>query len=384
MKVYLDNGATTKVAKEVVEAMKPYFSEEYGNASSLHQFGQEAKRVLAESRQIIAERINAEPNEIIFTSGGSESDNLALKGVAYALKGRGNHIITTEIEHPAVLNSCNFLEKNGFEITYLKVDKDGFIDLEELDNAITPSTILVSIMHANNEVGVIQDLEKIGAICKKHNVIFHTDAVQSFTKKEIDVKKMNLDLASFSGHKIHGPKGVGALYIGKGIKLQKQIHGGHHEFDRRAGTENIPGIVGFAKAAEIASDKHIKRMTVLRDYLISEIKRNIRNVKLNGPEGNKRLCNNVNISFNYIEGESILFRLDMKGIAVSTGSACSSKSLKPSHVLMALSLKPEIAHGTIRFTLSRYTTKEEIDYTVKNLKKTVEKLRKISPLTRGR
>ncbi|MBN1156696.1 cysteine desulfurase, partial [Candidatus Woesearchaeota archaeon] len=350
MKIYLDNGATTMTAKEVVDEMNVYFTEKYGNASSLHSFGEEAKKALNNSREIIAKKINAEPKEIIFTSGGSESDNLALKGVAFALRKKGNHIITTSIEHPAILGTCNFLSKHGFEITYLKVDNEGFIDLDELEKSLTDKTVLVTIMHANNEIGTIQDLARIGAICKKHNVLFHTDAVQSFTKTDIDVKRMNIDLASFSGHKIHGPKGIGALYVRKGIKLDKMIHGGHHEFDKRAGTENISGIAGFAKAVEISNQADVKKMTELREYFITEIIKNIKDVKLNGPEGEKRLCNNVNVSFRYIEGESILFHLDMKGIAVSTGSACSSQNLEPSHVLLAIGLPHEIAHGTIRFT----------------------------------
>jgi cysteine desulfurase len=383
MRVYLDNGATTMVAKEVVDEMNIYFTERYGNASSLHSFGEEAKKALENARGIIAKRINAEPKEIIFTSGGSESDNLAIKGAALAMKAKGNHIITSSIEHPAVLGTSNFLQKQGFEVTYLKVDKEGFIGLEELEKAITQKTILVSIMHANNEIGTIQDLEKIGAICKKHNVLFHTDAVQSFTKTDIDVKRMNIGLASFSAHKIHGPKGVGALYVRKGVKLEKIIHGGHHEFNIRAGTENVSGIAGFGKAVEIADEKHSVKMAGLRDYFISEIMKSIKDVKLNGPSGEKRLCNNVNVSFKYIEGESILFHLDIKGVEVSTGSACSSQSLEPSHVLLAIGLPHEIAHGTIRFTLSRYTTKEEVDYTVKTVKDVVENLRKISPLTKG-
>jgi cysteine desulfurase len=381
MRIYLDNGATTRTDPQVVKSMLPYFTEKYGNASSLHEFGRDAKEALERAREIVANKINASPEEIIFTSGGSESDNLALKGVAYINKEK-KHIITSKIEHPAVLSTCKELESEGFKVSYLNVDEEGFVNLEELKSLITDKTALVSIMHANNEIGVIQPIGEIAKICKKHKVLFHTDAIQSFTKVPIDVKKQGIDLISFSSHKIHGPKGVGALFIRRGVKIKKQIFGGHHEFDLRAGTENIPGIVGFAKAVELANKEHIAQMTKLRDKLIDEITRQIPDVKLNGSM-DKRLCNNVNLSFRYIEGESLLLHLDMKGIAVSTGSACSSQSLEPSHVLMAIGLEPEIAHGSIRFTLSRYTKEQEIDYTVKNLKEVVENLRKISPLTRG-
>ena len=374
----MDNAATTQVALEVAKAMQTYFTKVYGNASSLHTFGRDAKDALEHSREVIAKKINALPEEIIFTSGGTESDNLAIRGIAYNF-GKG-HIITSKIEHPAVLGMCNKLEKEGFKITYLNVDKEGFVDLEQLKRSITKDTILVSIMHANNEIGTIQDIEAIGRICKEKNIIFHTDAVQSFTKVPIDVKKVNVDLISMSSHKIHGPKGVGALFIRNDLKrkIKKQSFGGHQEFDLRAGTENIPGIVGFAKAVEISKEKDIKNMIKLRDKLINGLLE-IKNTQLNGSKG-RRLCNNVNISFNFIEGESILLQLDMKGIAVSTGSACSSQSLQPSHVLMAIGLKHEVAHGTIRFTLSRYNTEKEIDYTIKAVKKIVENLRKMSPL----
>ncbi|MFH1209412.1 MAG: cysteine desulfurase NifS [archaeon] len=377
MHVYLDNGATTKVSKEVLDSMAPYFLDKYGNASSLHELGREAKKALEKNREIIAKKINASKDEIIFTAGGSESNNLAIKGLAFLNKDK-NHIITSKIEHPSVLETCRYLEKQGFSIDYIKVNKDGFIDLRELEKGINDKTLLVSIIHANNEIGVIQDLEKIGEICKKKNVYFHTDAVQSFCKEEIDVKKMNISLASFSAHKIHGPKGVGALYVKKGIKLNSLIHGGHHEFNLRAGTENIPGIVGFAKATELIKKEDIERMTRLRDRLINELLK-IKNTQLNGSR-DRRLCNNVNIAFNFIEGESLLLHLDSKGIEVSTGSACSSQSLEPSHVLLAIGLKHEIAHGTIRFTLSKYNTEKEIDYVVKNVKDVVQNLRRISPL----
>ncbi len=384
MKIYMDNGATTQVSKEVVRAMNKYFTEVYGNASSLHKFGREAKEALEESRRTIAKAINAEPEEIIFTSGGTESDNLAIKGVAYANKNKGNHIITSKIEHPAVLSTLKELGREGFMVSYINVDREGFVDLKELEKNITDKTILITIMHANNEIGTIEPIDKIAEIAKKHNIVFHSDAVQSFTKVPIDVKKIGLDLMSFSGHKIHGPKGVGALYVKKGTALNKQAFGGRHEFNLRAGTENMPGIVGFAKAADMAMEKfdeRIKHMTRLRNLLIDNITKKIPDTQLNGPK-DRRLCNNANIAFNFIEGESLLMQLDMNGIAVSTGSACSSQSLKPSHVLMAIGLKHEVAHGTIRFTLSEYNTEKEINYTVDNLTEIVKKLRKISPLWR--
>ncbi len=382
MKVYLDNGATTMVDKDVEKAMLPYFTKNYGNASSLHQFGQEAKEALEKSREVIAKRINADPKEIVFTSGGSEADNLAIKGVAYANKDKGNHIITTKVEHHAVDNSCKALEKEGFDVTWLNVDKEGFVDLFELKKAITKETILVSIIHGNNEVGTIQDIEAIGEICRKNDVHFHSDTVQSFTKVPIDVKKQNIDLASFSAHKIHGPKGVGALFVKKGTKIKKLVDGGSQESDLRAGTENIPYIVGFAKAVDIANEEHCKEMSELRDYFIEQIEKEISEVIVNGSR-EKRLCNNANIIFKYIEGEALLLRLDDKGIAVSTGSACSSKDLRPSHVLTAMGLPAATAHGSIRFTLSRFTTKEELDYTIKNVKEAVADLRKLSPLWKG-
>jgi len=376
MKVYLDNGATTEVSPEVVRAMQPYFTKKYGNASSLHQFGRETKEALDNSRKVIAKKLNAHFEEIVFTSGGSESDNSAIKGVAYASE--GNQIITSKIEHPAVLETCRALEEEGFKVDYLDVDEEGFVNIQQLEKLITKKTILVSIIHGNNEVGVIQDIQKIGEICKENGVLFHTDAVQSFTKVPIDVRAVNIDLLSLSSHKIHGPKGIGALYVRKGIKLNKLIHGGHHEFNLRAGTENIPGVVGFAKAADLLKFKDIEKMIKLRDYLIKELLK-IENTKLNGSL-DARLCNNVNISFGFVEGESLLLHLDNKGIAVSTGSACSSQSLEPSHVLMAMGLSHETAHGSIRFTLSKYNKKEEIDYVIKQVNSVVQNLRRISPL----
>lgn len=379
-KIYLDNGATTKVDPKVVDAMKLYFLEKYGNASSFHDFGQQAKQALDSAREVIAKSINANDSEIIFTSGGSEANNLAIKGIASANREKRNHIITTKIEHPSVLEASRCLEKQGFKITYLDVDKDGFVDLNQLEKSITEKTILVSVIHGNNEIGTIQDLKKIGDICKKNNILFHTDAVQSYTKVDLDVKKLNIDLISLNSHKIHGPKGVGALFVRKGTNIEKQMNGGGQEFKKRAGTENIPGVVGFAKAVELANDKkHIANMKKLRDKLITELLK-IKDTQLNGARGKDRLCNNVNISFNFIEGESLLMHLNLKGIAVSTGSACTSQSLEPSHVLIALGLKHEIAHGSIRFSLSRFNTMKEVDYTIDCVNKIVENLRSISPL----
>ncbi|MDD5417722.1 MAG: cysteine desulfurase NifS [Candidatus Nanoarchaeia archaeon] len=380
MKIYLDNAASTKVSKEVLEEMKPYFSKEYGNASSLHDFGQRAKKALEKSRRIIAESINAETEDIVFTSGGTESNNFALKGVAFANKEKGNHIITSSIEHDCVINSCRWLEKQGFKITYLPVDKDGFVSPEDVEKAITKKTILVSVMHANNEVGTIEPIKEIGRVCRKNNVYFHSDACQTYTKIPIDVQEMNIDLLTINSHKIHGPKGVGALYIRKGVRIEPLMHGGGHEFKKRSGTENIPGIVGFAKAVETAKKSDITHMTKLRDYLINEIEKRISEIILNGPKGEKRLCNNVNFSYRFIEGESILMRLNEKGVMVSTGSACSSNSLEASHVLLAMGRKHEDAHGSIRMSLSRDNTLEEIKYVVNQTEKTVSDLRKMSPL----
>ncbi|MFH1592630.1 MAG: cysteine desulfurase family protein [Candidatus Woesearchaeota archaeon] len=378
MKVYLDNGATTKVDPEVAKVMDVYLTEKYGNPSSVHDFGSEAKEALDSSRKIVAKAIGAKPEEIVFTSCGSESNNTVLKGLALS-KGKG-HIITTKVEHPCILETCRYLGGKGFEVTYLNVDKEGFVDLEELRNSIKEDTILVSVIHANNEVGTINDLKAIGKICKEKNIPFHSDCVQSFTKVPVDVKKFNLSFASFSAHKIHGQKGVGALYIKKDVDIDKLLHGGHQERDLRAGTENIPGIVGFAKAVKVGIDKkHVKHMTLLRDKLIRGIEKEIPNVKLNGSK-ERRLCNNVNFSFLGAEGESIGALLNIEGITSSNGSACSSQSLEPSHVLMALGLKHEEAQGAVRFTLSRFTTEEEINYVLAKLPKVIAKLRKISPI----
>ncbi len=378
--IYLDNGASTKTAPEVFEKMKPYFCNIYGNASSSHTFGQKSKQALENSRDIIAKSLNCKPEEIIFTSGGTESNNFALKSITFNNKNKGNHIITTKIEHKSILNTCKWLEKQGFNVTYLNVDKEGFVDPKELENKITDKTILVSIMHGNNEIGTIQDLEKLGRICKEKKVYFHTDACQSFTKTELNVKKQNVDLITINSHKIHGPKGIGALYIRKGTNIRAWQHGGEHEYGLRSGTENIHGIVGFAEAVKLGMDKkHIEKMAELRDRLIKEIIEKIKNVRLNGPEGNKRLCNNVNISFKGIEGEALGGYLDQYGICSSTGSACSEKSLEPSHVLKSIGLNNETANGSLRLTLSRFTTIEEIEYVMSVLPKIVKKLRMLSP-----
>ncbi|MFX0092904.1 MAG: cysteine desulfurase NifS [Candidatus Hodarchaeota archaeon] len=381
MNVYCDNGATTQVDPKVVEAMLPYFTEYYGNASSLHNFGEQARTAVEQARATIAKAINADPSEIIFTSGGSEADNLAILGTAVAYKGKGNHIITSKIEHPAILQTCEYLAKIGYNVTYLDVNKEGFIDLAQLEKALTEKTILVSIMHANNEIGVIQPLEDIGTLCAENNVFFHTDAVQSFIKTDLDVKKSQLTFASFAAHKIHGPKGVGALYRKQGVKITPLIHGGHQELGLRAGTENVPGIVGFGKAVELGMNpEHMGKMKTLRDQLILGILKTIPNSRLNGPNGNKRLVNNANISYDFVEGESVLLRLNMEGIAVSTGSACSSGSTEPSHVLRAIQVPDKSIHGTIRYTISRFTSQKEINYVIESSAKVVEALRRISPL----
>jgi len=378
-KVYLDNGATTMLDPDVIKAMMPYFSVKYGNASSTHLFGEEAKEALERARSIIARSINARPEEIVFTSGGTESNNFALKSIAFTNKDKGNHIIISKVEHKCIMNACKWLEKQGFDITYLDVDKEGFVNPDELDKAITDKTILVSIIHGNNETGTINDLKTLGNICKKHKVYFHTDACQSYTKTELNVKKQNIDLITLNAHKIHGPKGIGALYIRKGVNIKPWQNGGAHEFDMRAGTENIHGIVGFAEAVKIAMNKkYIDYMANLRNKLIKGVLE-IPEVILNGPTGNKRLCNNANFSFKGIEGEAIGGYLNNKGIASSTGSACSAKTLEPSYVLMAIGLSPEQANSSLRLTLSRFTTEEEIDYTLKVLPGIVTSLRKISP-----
>jgi len=379
--IYLDNAATTPVDERVLKAMLPYFSNNFGNASSQHQVGQEAKNALEKSRKIIAKSINAKTSYIIFTSGGTESNNLVFKGLFFSNKDSGkNHIITTKIEHDCVLNSCKWLETQGAKVTYLNVDSDGFVNLEELKKEITDKTIVVSIIHGNNEIGTIQDLEAIGKICKEKEVLFHTDACQSYTKVDLDVKKMNLDLVTLNSHKIHGPKGVGALYIKEEIKITPLMHGGGHEKKLRSGTENISGIVGFAAAVNIANKKDLEKMTRLRDRLIEGILK-IDNTQLNGSL-NKRLGNNVNVSFMNIEGESIGGYLEQEGIYTSTGSACQSHSLDSSHVLKALGLSPVESNSSLRISLSKFTTEEDIDYVLEKLNKIVGKLRRLSPLVR--
>lgn len=374
---YFDHSATTKVKEEILKEMLPYFGVEYGNPSSLYSLGRKAKNVKEQSRIKVAKAINCKPEEIYFTSCGSESDNLGIKGIAYANRYKGNHIITSKIEHPAVLNTCKSLEKEGFRVTYLNVDKDGFINLDELRNSITNSTILISIMFANNEIGTIEPIEEIGKIAKIHNVIFHTDAVQAIGNIRIDVNKLNIDSLSMSAHKFYGPKGIGALYIKEGINFRKIQDGGHQENDKRAGTENVPGIVGIGKAIEIANknlDKYNQKLQYLRDYLISEIETKIPSVKLNGHRI-KRLPGNVNISFDGINGGDLLLNLDDKGICASAGSACSSGNEKPSHVLTAIGLQNNLSKGTLRITLGEENTKEDVDYLVKNLVEIIKKLR---------
>lgn len=380
MRIYMDHAATTPVRKEVIREMQPYFDKKYGNASSLHSFGREARDAIEIARQKIAKIINAEPEEIIFTSGGTEADNMAIKEIAFANRNKGNEIITSKIEHDAVLNSCKMLEKIGFKVKYVNVNKEGIVDIKEIEKAITPKTVLVSIMHANNEIGTLQPMEEIARLCKKNNVYFHTDAVQTFCKEKIDVKKMNIDLLSASAHKIYGPKGIGFLFVRKGTKIGALVHGGGHEFGLRSGTENVPGIVGFAKAAELANkemNSENARLKRLRDKIIQKLLK-IEGTKLNGDK-EKRLSNNVNVSFKNIEGESILLKLDEKGIAVSTGSACSSKSLEPSHVLLAIGCSHIQAHGSVRFTLGKANTDKDVNFLLAALPKIIKDLRGISP-----
>lgn len=380
--IYLDNAATTKTAPEVVEAMLPYFTEIYGNASAVYDFGQKCKQAIEDARETIGSSIGTRASNIYFTAGGSESDNWALKGVAEVYKDKGKHIITTKIEHHAILHTCAYLEQQGYEVTYLDVDADGLVSPEDVKKAIRPDTILISVMFANNEIGTIEPIEEIGAIAHEHGILFHTDAVQAYAQVPIDVEKMHIDLLSASGHKLNGPKGIGFLYIRQGLKLKSFIHGGAQERKRRAGTENVPGIVGLGKAVEIAMatmDERIKKESELRDYLIARIEDEIPFAKLNGHRV-KRLPNNINFCFRFIEGESMLIMLDMAGICGSSGSACTSGSLDPSHVLLAIGLPHEIAHGSLRLTLSDEITKEQLDYVVDHLKEIVAKLRSMSPL----
>jgi len=382
VRIYMDHGATTRPDPEVVNAMLPFFNELYGNASSLHTFGQEAAQALISSRKTVADFLGAEPEEIIFTSGGTESDNLALKGIAYLKKNKGEHIITSVIEHPAILNTCKYLDDIGYKITYVPVDDQGLVDPADVEDAVTDNTILISIMHANNEIGTIQPIKEISAIAHEHGVLVHTDAVQSVGKMPVNMDDLGVDMLSISAHKIYGPKGVGALYVRKGTRLLGLSQGGSHEMKKRAGTENIPGIVGMAKAVELAEQRlegDTKYLENLRDTMIRKILDSIPESYLNG-HPTKRLCNNVHVRFSYVEGESLLMMLDMKGVAVSTGSACSSKSLEPSHVLAALGIIPEKIHGNLRITLGHENTMDEVDYVVENLIDIVKKLRAMSPI----
>ena len=380
--IYMDNAATTPVKPEVLDAMLPYFTEKFGNPSSIYSISSENKKAITDAREVIAKTINTTPENIYFTAGGSESDNWALKATAEAYANKGKHIITSKIEHHAILHTCEWLEKHGFEVTYLNVDENGLVDLEELKAAIRPDTILISVMFANNEIGTIEPIEEIGSIAKEYGILFHTDAVQAFGQIPINVEKMHIDMLSASGHKLNGPKGIGFLYIRKGVKIGSFIHGGAQERKRRAGTENVPGIVGLGKAVEIAvatMEERTKKESELRDYLIERVLKEVPYSRLNGPRKD-RLPNNVSFCFQFIEGESLLIMLDMKGICASSGSACTSGSLDPSHVLLAIGLPHEIAHGSLRLTLGADTTKEDMDTTIEAIKEIVQKLRDMSPL----
>lgn len=380
--VYFDNAATTKLDEKVLESMMPYFGENYGNASSIYKLARDARKAVEESREKIAKIINCKPSEIYFTAGGSESDNTAIKGIARNYKNKGNHIITSKIEHPAVLDSCKELENEGFEVSYISVDENGVINLEELKKAIRPTTILITVMFANNEIGTIEPIKEIGEIAKDNNIYFHTDAVQAMGSLKIDVKELNIDSLSMSSHKFYGPKGVGALYVRDGVGFKKYISGGHQEKNKRAGTENVPGIVGMASALELAYselDEHNAKIKELRDYYEKEIEEKIPYIKMNG-DREKRLPGNSNISFRFIEGEGLLLNLDLKGICASSGSACTSGSLDPSHVLLAIGLPHEIAHGSLRISIGKYNTKEEVDYLIEQLVEIVSRLREMSPL----
>lgn len=380
--IYLDNAATTRTAPEVVQAMLPYFTEFYGNASTVYELGGESKKAMTEARETIAGVLGAKTEEIYFTAGGSEADNWALKAAAEAYRAKGNHIITSKIEHHAVLHTCEYLEKQGFEVTYLDVDENGKVKLEELKKAIRPTTILISIMYANNEIGTIEPIKEIGEIAHEKGILFHTDAVQAFGQLPINVEECHIDMLSASGHKLNGPKGIGFLYIRRGVKIRSFIHGGAQERKRRAGTENIPGIVGLGAAAKRAAEtmkERTARETELRDYLIDRVLKEVPYTRLNG-DRKDRLPNNANFCFQFIEGESLLIMLDMEGICGSSGSACTSGSLDPSHVLLAIGLPHEIAHGSLRLTLGEETTREELDFVIEAIKKIVERLRSMSPL----
>ncbi len=381
-KIYLDNAATTKTRPEVVEAMLPYFTEKFGNPSSVYELATQNKKAVDEARETIAKALRTEFADIYFTAGGTESDNWALKATADAYASKGNHIITSKIEHHAILHTCEYLEKHGFEVSYIDVDENGILKLDELKKAIRPTTILISVMFANNEIGTLQPIKEIGEIAKANDILFHTDAVQAFGQVDIDVNELNIDMLSASGHKLNGPKGIGFLYIRKGLKLRSFIHGGAQERHRRAGTENVPGIVGLGKAVEIAvetMEERQRKEIALRDLLIRRTMKEIPYVRLNGDRTN-RLPNNANFSFQFVEGESLLIMLDMQNICASSGSACTSGSLDPSHVLLAIGLPHEIAHGSLRLTLSHETTEDEINYVVDRTKEIVEKLRSMSPL----
>lgn len=380
--IYLDNAATTRTSPKVVEEMLPFFSEYYGNPSSVYEFSNASKKAVAQARQVIADSLGAKPQEIYFTAGGSESDNWAIKAAAEAYQEKGRHIITSKIEHHAVLHTCQYLESRGFSVTYLDVDEQGVVKLEELKKAIRPDTILISIMFANNEIGTIQPVKEIAEIAREHGILFHTDAVQAYGHVPINVDAFGMDMLSASGHKINGPKGIGFLYIRTGVKIRSFVHGGAQERKRRAGTENVPGIAGLGKAAELAvntMEERMKKETELRDYLMDRVMAEVPYTRVNGHRKN-RLPNNCNFAFQFIEGESLLIMLDMKGICGSSGSACTSGSLDPSHVLLAIGLPHEIAHGSLRLTLGSDTTREDLDYTVDAMKEIISQLREMSPL----
>ncbi len=380
--VYFDNAATTRLDDEVLEEMLPYLKEEYGNASSIYKLGRRSKEAVEKAREQVASAINAKTEEIYFTSGGTESDNTIIRGIAYAYKNRGNHIITSKIEHPAVLETLKQLEKEGFTVTYVGVTENGIIDMDELEASITDKTTLITVMYANNEIGTLQPIAKIGKLAHEKGILFHTDAVQAIGSEKIDVVAENIDALSMSAHKFYGPNGIGALYVKKGVRFQKFMLGGHQEKNKRAGTENVPAIVGMGKAIELAYkniDEHNAKIKELRDYYVSEVLKRIPYVKVNG-DMEKRLPGNANISFKFIEGEGMLLNLDLNGICASSGSACTSGSLDPSHVLLAIGLPHEIAHGSLRISIGKYNTKEEVDYLLDNLEKIVQKLRDMSPL----
>lgn len=378
--MYFDNAATTRTDDEVVKAMLPYLTENYGNPSSIYKIGRESRKAVEDAREKVAKILNCEPGEIYFTAGGSESDNTAIRGIAYSYRDKGNHIITSKIEHPAVLETCRQLESEGFDVSYIGVNENGILDIEELKSKIRPTTTLITIMFANNEIGTIQPIEEIGKIAREHQIIFHTDSVQAIGNIKIDVKALQIDALSLSAHKFYGPKGAGALYVRKGVKFDVLIHGGHQEKNKRAGTENVAGIVGLGVAIELAYqnlEEHNQKIKDLRDYYIEQVEKRIPYIRVNG-DREKRLPGNSNISFQFIEGESLLLNLDLKGICASSGSACTSGSLAPSHVLLAIGLPHEIARNSLRISIGKYNTKEEVDYLIENLVEIVERLRKMS------